>query len=138
MELDQSRKNLFKIAEWVMAQTEPVAIATRIADLESQLATMIADRDLWQDAHDDDCPNKAALDEARKAATWKKITTENMPVGMDHLLYWMDRGCDTYAIGYFNRLSRTWFINGSQYDLESVPYTHFRPINPPSPEEPSK
>ena len=36
--------------------------AGEIEVLRTQLAAMTEDRNLWQDAHNDDCPNKAALD----------------------------------------------------------------------------
>jgi hypothetical protein len=36
------------------------------AAAEKALAAMTEDRDLWQHAHDDDCPNKAALEQAEK------------------------------------------------------------------------
>lgn len=63
---------------------------------------------------------------------WKPITTDNLPNGYPHLLY-MDRdGENVYAMGYFNRLTRSWFINDVDQgrDVE-VGYTHFRAINPP-------
>lgn len=34
----------------------------RISVLIAQLAAMTADRNLWQDTHNDDCPNKARAD----------------------------------------------------------------------------
>lgn len=37
-----------------------------ITGLRADLAAIAADRNLWQDAHDEDCPNKAALEEETK------------------------------------------------------------------------
>lgn len=36
--------------------------------LKGELTAMTEDRNLWQDAHDEDCPNKAALSESRADA----------------------------------------------------------------------
>jgi hypothetical protein len=41
-----------------------LVLIERIARLEAQLTAMTVDRNLWQDAHNDDCPNKAMLDTA--------------------------------------------------------------------------
>lgn len=35
----------------------------RIEELEGQIAAMTVDRDLWRDAHDEDCPNAAMVTE---------------------------------------------------------------------------
>jgi len=38
------------------------ALIERIATLTEDLAAMTADRNLWREAHDEDCPNKAELE----------------------------------------------------------------------------
>lgn len=38
----------------------------RIAELEAQLTAMAVDRNLWQDEHNGDCPNKVLLDTAKR------------------------------------------------------------------------
>ena len=60
--------------------------AVQAKEIMAELAEMTADRNLWQDAHNDDCPNKAMVDtltqelaEVREAAEWERITPENMP-----------------------------------------------------------
>ncbi len=75
----------------------------------------------------------AEIARLRDALVWQPITQKNLPTGRPHLLY-MDRGGeDVYAVGYFNRLTRSWFIHDiDQGRFVQVGYTHFLPLNAPA------
>lgn len=68
----------------------------RVTDLTSKLAAMTADRNLWREAHDEDCPHKIALDakdamrlenEATIKDLQKEITQLKVDVAMTDLAY---------------------------------------------------
>ena len=71
------------------------------------------------------------LEQQLAALTWTEITPENLPTGRPYLLYFERDGEETYATGYFNRLTKSWFIDQGRF--VRVGYTHFFPINPPPP-----
>ena len=73
----------------------------------------------------------AALEQQLAALTWTEITPENLPTGRPYLLYFERDGEETYATGYFDRLTKSWFIDQGRF--VRVGYTHFFPINPPPP-----
>jgi hypothetical protein len=109
----------------------------RIDDLERQLAEMTADRNLWKDDHDGDCPYKTQLAEAKKLAEWTPITPENLPkegweVGRtsanDPLGPYNVRGVREVSQMLVDtcRDMDTWVFYG---------YRVTRPINPPQPEK---
>ena len=72
-----------------------------------------------------------ALQSQLDALTWTEITPENLPTGRPYLLYFERDGEETYATGYFDRLTKSWFIDQGRF--VRVGYTHFFPINPPPP-----
>lgn len=74
----------------------------------------------------------AELAEARKAAEWQEITPENMPGFDDEIGKYHPNS----AGGWFEVSSD--FVSHEFEDYASSGWTHFRPINPPPPEEPSK
>jgi hypothetical protein len=43
------------------------SIEDRVKELEAQLAAMTKDRNLWQEAHDEDCPNAKAVEQRDQA-----------------------------------------------------------------------
>ena len=53
-----------------------VRMIERIDDLERQLAEMTADRNLWKDDHDGDCPYKTQLADSRSQLAMKKWPTK--------------------------------------------------------------
>ena len=46
-------------AAWIKRASEA---EQQVAALEAQLAAMTVDRNLWQESHDEDCPNKARVE----------------------------------------------------------------------------
>ncbi|HEU5401826.1 MAG TPA: hypothetical protein VFU86_10745, partial [Terriglobales bacterium] len=70
------------------------------------------------------------LRELREANNWKLISEET-PVGQERLLHKEEDGTDVYSIGYFNRLTRTWFYDGLEC-VEDLGFTRWRPL-PASP-----
>lgn len=52
----------------IEAETHFDALEAEIRRLKGELTAMTEDRNLWQDAHDEDCPNKALLSASRADA----------------------------------------------------------------------
>jgi len=44
------------------------SLEARVKELESQLAEMTEDRNLWQGEHNEDCPNLAQIEELKQLA----------------------------------------------------------------------
>ena len=60
---------------------------------------------------------------------WISVEKE-LPTGEDRLLCGLDGHGETWmAVGYYNRLMKTWLVNGERYD-ELAP-THWQPLPEP-------
>ena len=75
---------------------------------------------------------RALLAEARKASKWQEITPDNMP-GFDDEI---GRYHPHYA-GYWFETSSD-FVSHKFEDYVAFGWTHFRPINPPEPSNPTR
>jgi hypothetical protein len=87
------------------------------ADLERQLAEMTADRNLWKDDHDGDCPYKTQLADSRSQLAMKK-----WPTKYDELM------CDpVFRAAYAKEWAITDGDNNLRMQLDD---------NPPQPDKP--
>lgn len=94
-----------------------------IAEKDRQIEALVEDRNLWQEAHDEDCPNKAEIE----ALQWKPITPESLPRRGDECL---EPPTETHIarvipVGFDPR-------EGDEVRYLGAGFTHFRPINAPA------
>lgn len=71
----------------------------------------------------------AALFWFRLLRVW--ILQDGKYQGQNRLLYYDNEGIDTYAVGYFNRLTHSWFIDGVEVGRGEIPYTHWTELQAP-------
>jgi len=110
--------------------------------LRTELTDMTVDRNLWASDHEDDCPNKTLLEAAeaelatlRASAScegWIEIKEGGrLPTGEDHLL--IVHGPEEskmQCVGYWNRLMKTWVVDGQRMDGLCVIY--YKPLDWPT------
>ena len=89
---------------------------------------MTADRNLWKDDHDGDCPYKTQLAEAKKLAQWKKASPENLPKKGQ---FWVSINQASRIIHDCGYAHHDWAMSPSQE------YLDYYFIAPPQSEKPS-
>ena len=108
---------------------QPTTLACSDCAIDLRAVIYVCNKTQCRDEHEKKCAH--SLQSQLDALTWTEITPENLPTGRPYLLYFERDGEETYATGYFNRLTKSWFIDQGRF--VRVGYTHFFPINPPPP-----